>query len=175
MKSLVGTMLGIILLITSAFTTEHAADPGHSNFLSDCSTEGPPLDARQPDVQLWLSITKGVARPGEEVVIRVEGDLATRVTRGVDSYLECWNGYAWVTKFVMVLNTDGGTNTPTVRPYSLPPTETTIRLGLHGPGPEPIRLPQELRSGWYRIRKEIGLVGPIVDRRTLYVYLQVER
>lgn len=162
-----------LLLITSAFSTG-APTKASVDEVADCSAKEPPTDSPHPPGQLWLSITTGVVRPGEHVAIMVEGDLTATATRGVDSYLECWTGREWVTKFVMIVKSDGGLSKPVTRPYPLPRPETIVSLGLSGPGPEPLALPEDLAPGWYRIRKEVSLRGPKVDRRTLHARIRVK-
>lgn len=173
LEQLSATCLMVVMLLVGCTT---APAGGQGGALADCSSQEPPADTPVGE-QLRLIVSKEVARPGEELSIRVEVDPTakvdptTEVMRGVDAYLECWNGQEWTTRFSFILDTDGGEK-PTVHPF--PPRVETIDLGLLGPGPEPIKLPSELPSGWYRIRKDISLMeGAQWDDRTLYARLQV--
>lgn len=93
-------------------------------------------------------------RAGEEITITIESRHSGTISRGIDSYLECWDGRDWVTKYLLVTPHQSGMK-PSSHPY--PFEGAIISIGLIGPGPERIRLPGNLRPGWYRLRKEFYL------------------
>ncbi len=116
-----------------------------------CSSEFP--KANPDDAGSFrLNLSKTEIRAGEEIAITI--DTRRQVTRGVDSYLECWNGKGWVTKYLLLTSYSSDME-PSSSPY--PAGVIIVDLGLSGPGPERIRLPNDLEPGWYRIRKTFSL------------------
>lgn len=134
-----------------------------------CGSTLPKADpAEEGPFSLVLSRTE--VRAGEEITITIYGQQTVNIFKGVDSYLECWDGKGWVTRYLLVTAYSNGE--PSVHPY---PSDVAIpSLGLPGPGPERIRLPGDLKSGWYRIRKTFGLMdGKPYVPHTVYARLRV--
>ncbi|MBP2019254.1 hypothetical protein J2Z79_002681 [Symbiobacterium terraclitae] len=126
--------------------------------LEGCELADPP---RPAPGRVWLEVEPGSAAPGQEIALTVAGGVRGEVMRGVDAYLECWDGDDWSPRFILITEYGG------IAPHSyLYGPHVIVDLGLIGPGPEPHVLPEQLQPGWYRIRKEVG-------REQLIGYLQV--
>lgn len=111
-------------------------------------------------------------RAGEEITITISSQQPVSILRGVDSYLECWDGKEWAIKYLL-LTAVSSDSKPSAHPY--PATNVAIEsIGLIGPGPDAIRLPGDLRPGWYRLRKTFRLEnGKSSVARTAYARLWV--
>ncbi|HYF94195.1 MAG TPA: GerMN domain-containing protein [Symbiobacteriaceae bacterium] len=74
------------------------------------------------------------------------------IMRGVDSYLECWDGSDWSPRYMLQV----GHGSSDAKPMAIIAGDN-IRplLGLGGPGPETLVLPDKIPPGWYRIRKQV--------------------
>lgn len=142
---------------------------------SECKAAEPRPDPTDPG-PLTLVLSQAVARPGEKLTMTVKSlQAGARATRGIDSYLECWNGTEWITRFLLVSDTsgDGGAR---AWPYPPEPNLSIPSIGFPGEKPEPVQLPDTLRPGWYRIRKTVSLDGvPRYTPLTLYARLKVIR
>ncbi|MCG0237740.1 MAG: hypothetical protein L6E13_00200 [Firmicutes bacterium] len=131
----------------------------------------PPPDPVSPR-GVSLALSKDTARPGEELDLTIEGAGSYSILRGVDSYLERWDGQDWVPEYALLTPLAPG-EAPGVHPLRLGPP-IVEQIGLTGPGPERVRLPDDLRPGLYRIRKEVFLEdGDRSERETLFARLQV--
>lgn len=133
--------------------------------LEGCQLTNPP----RPDIgSPYLALSLETAPPGTDLTFTIVDEPAADVTRGVDSYLECWDGQGWSPRFILFTDVHGG---PSSLVYG---TVAIISLGLPGTGPEVVRLPDQLHPGWYRLRK--GYVtggGETLRQRTGLAYLQV--
>lgn len=111
-------------------------------------------------------------RAGEEITITINSQQPVSILRGVDSYLECWDGKEWAIRYLLLTAVSSGSK-PSAYPY--PTTHVAIEsIGLIGPGPDAIRLPGDLRPGWYRIRKTFLLEdGKSSVPHTAYARLRV--
>jgi len=140
-------------------------------FTAGRTTPEPPPDPVSPrGVSLILS--KTTAQAGEELELTIEGAGSSTIVRGVDSYLERWNGKDWVPEYALLTPLSPG-ETPDVHPLRLGPPVIQL-VALVGPGPERVRLPDDLQPGLYRIRKEVSLEdGDKSEREILFARLQV--
>jgi hypothetical protein len=142
------------------------------NMTSDC-LEQIPSQAQLAANGAALITSDETARPGQRITLSLRYDQPMSISRGIDSYLECWNGNEWVTKFLMV--SASGSETPAVQPYPLPPDVTIPGVGITGLGPESVNLPTRLSPGWYRIRKQVSILdGDILRKVDLYCLIKVE-
>ncbi|HWI64447.1 MAG TPA: hypothetical protein VNT75_21665 [Symbiobacteriaceae bacterium] len=91
-----------------------------------------------------------VMQPGQEFDLKVT--LPGEIMRGVDSYLECWDGKAWSARFMLHV----GIGSPDAKPVArIAGANVVESLGLGGPGPERLVLPAVMPAGMYRIRKGV--------------------
>lgn len=107
----------------------------------------------------WLKLDPVPERPGDAFAFTVEGVPADfeRVTRGIDAYLECWDGTAWSLRYILFAGIGDGT--PSYQVYG---PVVVPAVGLGGPGPERLVLPDSLerpsptcgsaRDGSWRLR-----------------------
>lgn len=134
--------------------------------LAGCQLErGVPLPDPGP---IRLAFSKEQVRAGEVLSFTILGLDPSQAVRGIDSYLECWDGERWSTRFILLTNGQTG-------PYAVLQGPVVIKdLGLMGLGPEPIRLPAQLLPGWYRIRKDSPIHrGDGQPEPPIYGYLRV--
>lgn len=97
-----------------------------------------------------LLLSSKSLKAGESFTLTLPaGGAKGDVTRGIDAYLECWDGKAWTPRYTLF--TAHNQYPPRAVVYN--PTGPIISLGLSGPGPEPHVLPSGIRPGWYRISK----------------------
>lgn len=146
-----------------------------NDIATQCSTKAPSVDPLNDLVtpQLRLVPSQQVVKSGELITITIDGDLptGTQIVRGIDSYLECWAGSGWSTRFLMLTG-----NPPYYKRYPLPSGMRIEDLGLLGSGPEPVQIPETITPGWYRIRKEFRLErGPEHEKHTVYAYVTVTK
>lgn len=138
---------------------------------ASCQSKVPETDSAEAS-PFRLTPSKTQVWAGEEITIMIESRQPGSIERGIDAYLECWDGENWVTKYTLItpLENDRG---PYVYPY---PAGVPIEdIALLGPGPDIIRLPGNLKPGWYRIRKRFSLVlgnGEYVSQ-TAYARLRI--
>jgi hypothetical protein len=121
---------------------------------------------KPPGENTGLRLTPANLKPGQPLQLKVTagGD----VMRGVDSYLECWDGKGWSTRYLLEVGWGSPEAKPTARIYG--PGAVIVSLGLIGPGPEDLVLPEHMPPGWYRIRKNVS-VGS--QQQTLTAMFQV--
>ncbi len=118
-----------------------------------------------------LTLSRAEVRAGEEITMSIDSQQPVSIERGVDSYLECWNGKVWLTNYLLV-STHFSDKGPTAHPY--PGDVGYPLIGIPGPGPERIRLPGDLKPGWYQIRKAFRVQdGKSSVPHTAYGRLQV--
>ncbi|HYF80426.1 MAG TPA: hypothetical protein VD973_25230, partial [Symbiobacteriaceae bacterium] len=115
-------------------------DPGRM-----CQVEKLPQLAEQP-TPYPLKVGGGPLRPGKTFTLTVEGD---NLTRGVDAYLECWNGKAWIPQFVLL-----SWDPPKALPYK--PDLAIEDIGFDATQPGRFVLPAEISPGWYRLRLDVS-------------------
>lgn len=133
--------------------------------LAGCVQDGVPLPDPGP---VHLVLSQGTAGPGEALSFSIAGQEAEQMTRGVDSYLECWDGQGWSPRYILFTNVRGPARAVIFGPVAI------NSLGLPGLGPEPFRLPAELQPGWYRVRKEFSVsTGGRGDSKTAVAYLRI--
>lgn len=121
----------------------------------DCKSNVPGADTTG-DGLFRLIPSKIKVWPGQEIAITIESPQPGTIVRGIASNLECWNGEGWATKYVL-LTPNESRGKPSAHPFPLPTDLVIPSIALVGPGPERIRLPFNLKPGWYRIRKEFDL------------------
>jgi len=121
--------------------------------LKGCELEDPP---RPEPEGVWLELDPAPVRAGDSFAFNVAGVAADfgRVTRGIDSYLECWDGSAWSPRYILYAGI--GDRQPSLE---LCGPAIIDAIGLGGPGPEHLVLPDSLEPGWYRLRKEVSVTG----------------
>jgi hypothetical protein len=142
------TMLVLLMTVLTACTGEPKTvpppgttpDPGRM-----CQVEKLPQLAEQP-TPYPLKVGGGPLRPGQTFTLTVEGD---NLTRGVDAYLECWNGKAWIPQFVLL-----SWDPPKVLPYK--PDLAIEDIGFDATQPGRFVLPAEISPGWYRLRLDVS-------------------
>lgn len=94
-----------------------------------------------------------VMAPGQNFELMVALSIPPdTVTRGVDSYLECWTGTEWSPRYMLLV----GFGSPDAKPSARVGASGVVPgLGLMGMGPEKLVLPEPMPKGWYRIRKSV--------------------
>jgi hypothetical protein len=170
LKTAAGSFLALVLLSTASGrvpTSDPGPTAGKQTNRSDCSE--PPSRQESPGNQGISLQTKPVVTPGEEITLTIVSGEPLDITRGVASYLECWNGHEWATKYTLL--TRFSDQSPTLAG----PDQPVPAIALLGPGPEPIRMPGKLLPGSYRIRKQIFARDRLKDGSlTIYAYVQVK-
>jgi|GEM_PF-2748033 len=123
-----------------------------ANPLAGCQLgEKPPLPEERSPYALRASAE--TASPEQEITLTVEGTKPQVATRGIDSYLECWDGLNWSPRFILF--SERGTDGPHAIIYS---RNTTIpALGIDATRPANLKLPGQLSPGWYRIRIDVSV------------------
>lgn len=121
--------------------------------------EGCQVSERQPGGEDARLVIPAAMRSGQEFTLSVKlGGNPGEITRGVDSYLECWDGQAWSTRFLLQVGFGSPDAKPTAQIFGI---SSVVSLGLAGPGPERLVLPPNMPPGWYRLRKHVtaGMTG----------------
>jgi len=109
--------------------------------LVDCASKETPV----------LSLSKPIARPGEYLTFLICYS-AFEIERGMDSYLEHWNGKQWITTHLLV---SGEVDSGFIPSYSSYPSAGELpAIAFIDAGPEWVRLPDNIDPGTYRIKKE---------------------
>lgn len=147
------------------------AEPGllsEKQPLAGCQVDDPPRP--EPD-GVWLEVDPQALQAGDPFAFMVAGLSADagHVTRGVDSYLECWDGTTWSPRYILYADRGNG---PFVQLHG---PAIIDAVGLGGPGPEQVVLPDTLEPGWYRLRKEFSVTGEDgTTQKEAFAYVQVE-
>lgn len=155
-------------LVVASFTIRWSSNDTTGS--PNVACKQPPSSAHPPDgahVQLILSVNE--AKPGEEITMTIGGPQSTKIIRGLSSYLECWDGSQWMPRFVLIA---GNGSISSAIPFEKHPIVPSI--GLDGPGPDKIRLPEVVQPGLYRIRKTVSLTieGQSSDH-TLHALIEI--
>lgn len=140
-----------MLLVLMSVLTACAGDPKAvpptttPNPGRGCQVDKLPELAEQPS-PYPLKIGEAPLRPGKAFTLAVEGD---NLTRGVNAYLECWNGKAWTPQFILL-----SWDPPKAVPYK--PDLAIEDIGFDAARPGRFVLPAEISPGWYRLRLDVS-------------------
>ncbi|MGE5675871.1 MAG: hypothetical protein ACM3XM_18645 [Mycobacterium leprae] len=94
-----------------------------------------------------------VMNPGEAFALSILVSApAGQIPRGVDSYLECWDGRHWSPRYIFLVGPGDPDNRASAQIMG---NQVLLAIGLPGPGPERLALPTTIPKGWYRLRKEV--------------------
>lgn len=136
------------------------------------SCKEPPSSAHTPgNEDLKLTLSKNVAHPGEVLTLAIISPQSIQGTRGITSYLECWDGGQWVPEFVLISGSEG--HPPSSVPVDQHPVIPDMGFSLNQP--EQIKVPKNIPAGFYRITKTVVITpeGATNQPRTLHAPLQV--
>lgn len=125
------------------------ADP-----LAGCLLQDPPPGPRSSS-PIALALSQETVRPGMELTMAISGVDTAGETRGIDSYLECWDGTGWSPRFTLFSTSWTDDHGPQAIFYGLGGAIPAV--GFDAATPEPVRLPDQLLPGWYRIRKDFSI------------------
>lgn len=134
----------------------------------DCKSNVPAADTTE-DGLFRLIPSKTKVWPGQEITMTIESPQPGTIERGIASTLECWNGRDWVTKYVLLTPSETR-GKPSAHPFPLPTDLAIPDIAFIGPGPERVRLSNNLKPGWYRISKDFFLEN---EKHTAYTRLRV--
>lgn len=123
-----------------------------ANPLQGCLVESLPRLPQEKPSPYHLEIGRGPLRPDEEFTLAVGGASPHELLRGLDAYLECWDGQNWSPRYGLF--SDGGRGEPTAVLYSS--NHVIPGIGFDASRPGRFRLPADLKPGWYRIRLNVS-------------------
>jgi hypothetical protein len=109
---------------------------------------------KPPGENTGLRLTPAAMQTGQPFQLKVTAG-GDQIMRGVDSYLECWDGQGWSTRYLLMVGFGAEDAKPTARIYGA--GAVIVTLGLIGPGPEDLILPPDMPPGWYRIHKQVSV------------------
>jgi hypothetical protein len=116
------------------------ADP-----LKGCQVETlPTLDWEKPS-KYGLQLEPSSLASGQTFTITARGAAPNELTRGIDAYLECWDGSAWTPRYTLWSH-----DPPSASIYSA--NRVINDIGFDASRPGRFVLPDGLKPGWYRIR-----------------------
>jgi len=128
----------------------------------------PPAEAAEgPAKPVVLVVSKERAKPGAALALTYGGDDLQAFVRGIEARLQRRERARWRTTHYLIAAFHNG------QPASYPVTQplAVVDIGIIGPGPDRVRLPQLLKAGRYRICTEMirvptgAAAGLPVDQR----------
>jgi hypothetical protein len=132
----------MVALLAGCSRPPAVVEPGP---IAGCQVDKLPQLAEQPS-PFPVRIGGAPLRPGQEFTLAVQGD---NLTRGVDAYLECWDGKAWSPRYTLL-----SWSPPKVIEYK--PDQPIEDIGFDAAQPGRFVLPANLKPGWYRLRLNVS-------------------
>jgi hypothetical protein len=111
------------------------------------------VEANDPDAQMHpelLEVSPSPAKPGQTIKVR----FPEETFRGIAWVLEEQDGNSWYVRYYLIASTDGdggGSGSPSWRPANDPKGQTWEDIGVGGPGPDTLIIPESIRPGTYRL------------------------
>ena len=136
-------LVAAVLVATAACGSETiSADGQDSPTVRD--TAPVPRLAAKPDS---MDVSPQRVRPGGQVALR----FPDHQTRGIAFVLDAWENGTWQTRFL--LTSDGGSLNWTPTSWTVDDTEgrAVPDIGVSGPGPDHVVIPESAAAGSYRL------------------------
>jgi hypothetical protein len=129
-----------------------AADDPEVQMHPELLEVSPSAGAKNPEAQMHpelLQVSASPANPGQTIKVR----FPEETFRGIAWALEEQDGNSWNVRYYLIATTDGdgSSGSPSWWPANDPKGQTWEDIGVGGPGPDTLIIPDSIRPGTYRL------------------------